>query len=1144
MRRSFQARVQRLLAVRWFTERPGIKTSQLSRKSYCPTARPCQEEEAVLGGVLTSPYLMQKTTELLQHFQHELTGMHGFFDELGVMPTKVSESRFGGEVEPMSAQRKKDIVMRLAVKAIHQSKWTALRICWSRYIQKQDKELKWLRQSYDELQQQFLTVRQDYLQELSMLRDQTRVRGDMDTSDWQIQGRGSDVVYFFDPAKALTPRETEFMLMAVKEKLTMILESNPRVAGCIDLGQFEKLKELRESQEVQNMRQVLVRKGHEVNELRQTVAQLQEELLAVPKTASTPAAHVHVMADLEEKVADLRSSAQQLKQEMRLEAKERRLAEGLLEAARLECSELQAAVEQMEADQSSLQSALSTSKRDLEEAEEHVQQLLGKERDLQVRLTNLNETCESLKKAVRRARIAESRKQPTSPKSPASYKTKSIAFMEEPFTPELVPEPASVDSPSKSSADVDISLLDEAHEQLLEAWAKRDAEMAKVEELTQQNAQLRRQLAKQSQGLLLMDADNSAGEARHLASFVETVRAQLLTDADGEMGMGASEFQVSFPELEAELKVVSAEASQTLAAVRSALEQLQVGNAAPAELEALQELQQKSLSCQSQKRDLEKKLLELSTKSLNGVLESETGPGEDSSAATAATATRHMRGVTVAAVQLLTEVGQKMQELATENAELRGALLSLSARLTQATSLIQASPALSGDGTLQKCLTTMTKINEDHVPAVFDRLFNGPRRPSMRLERQAQDRKSELMKSSCIHLADELPRRPTIQSIPGAIGAEEPVISPRDESGRASRGVHKMLRRNSSLEADKDASCLSPEARFGLGQSAPSDDERRKSGAPGPGPPQRQRRESLRMSSFEFGRPSLDKTTEKEQLFPMSVCAISSEARLVCRASTGPMSPDSPEAAQAVDLSSTSRPQLWGKQRSLADKEAADSAERQRFSKTNYRRDYKQHRLAGGGIDIKGDVDKAFDKAMEKLTPRQPRPQLPFWKDEGPLLPHMPKVSVQSSPRGPISPGSRDDGDEGLGPLAPLERALSVGSSLSSGGESDSMLHAATCPAQESAPQKWQSDHLPAVPMVSIQQLELRQESHSSWNEPLSSRRQMSKTDATPYSPVAPKESWRSSMQYAITRRRNSDISSMVNRPDPPQMRRRSFLGL
>ena len=46
----------------------------------------------------------------------------------------------------------------------------------------------------------------------------------------------------------------------------MILESNPRVAGCVDLGQFEKLKEMRENQEIQEMRQVLVRKSHEIAE--------------------------------------------------------------------------------------------------------------------------------------------------------------------------------------------------------------------------------------------------------------------------------------------------------------------------------------------------------------------------------------------------------------------------------------------------------------------------------------------------------------------------------------------------------------------------------------------------------------------------------------------------------------------------------------------------------------------------------------------------------------------------------------------------------------------------------------------------------------------------------------------------------------
>ena len=107
---------------------------------------------------------------------------------------------------------------------------------------------------------------------------------------WQC----SQVVYFFDPAKALTPKETEFMLLAVKEKLTMILESNPRVAGCVDLGQFEKLKELKENQEIQEMRQALVRKGHEIAELRQTVTQQQEEPAAACRLGFCEGDHMQV----------------------------------------------------------------------------------------------------------------------------------------------------------------------------------------------------------------------------------------------------------------------------------------------------------------------------------------------------------------------------------------------------------------------------------------------------------------------------------------------------------------------------------------------------------------------------------------------------------------------------------------------------------------------------------------------------------------------------------------------------------------------------------------------------------------------------------------------------------------------------------
>ena len=246
---------------------------------------------------------------------------------------------------------------------------------------------------------------------------------------------------------------------------------------------------------------------------------------------------------------------------------------------------------------------------------------------------------------------------------------KSIAFLEETPTPELVPEPSQnmapasscVSSPVDAQHKEDMSLLDEAHEQLLEAFAKRDAEMAKVEELTRQNAELRRLLAKQSQGLLLMDADNSAGEAQHLASFVQTVRAQLQDDLDD---VGADDIHVSFPELEAELKEASAESAETLTAVRAALEKLQLGSSSSADLQALQELQQKSLSCQSRKRDLEERLLEASTKHLRGAVggaggadgaEEHTDPR--SARASARASARHMRGVTMATIQLLTEAG-------------------------------------------------------------------------------------------------------------------------------------------------------------------------------------------------------------------------------------------------------------------------------------------------------------------------------------------------------------------------------------------------------------------------------------------------------------------------------------------------------
>eukprot|EP00913_Durusdinium_trenchii_P004789 g4449.t1 len=99
---------------------------------------PSQEEEALLGKVLCNTHLMQKTTEMLRSFQHEICGVDGFFDELGVMPISMHAE---GDGQSLCADKKKDILMNLAVKAIHQAKWMSLRICYNDYMKQQENNI-------------------------------------------------------------------------------------------------------------------------------------------------------------------------------------------------------------------------------------------------------------------------------------------------------------------------------------------------------------------------------------------------------------------------------------------------------------------------------------------------------------------------------------------------------------------------------------------------------------------------------------------------------------------------------------------------------------------------------------------------------------------------------------------------------------------------------------------------------------------------------------------------------------------------------------------------------------------------------------------------------------------------------------------
>lgn len=314
-RKVFQAKVQKLLAVRWFTQKRGVRYRHLRKSDCCTDVAPTPEEEALLGKVLSSRHLMHKTTEMLQSFQREISGVDGFFDELGVQPSWV-----GRLEDSLFADDKKESLMKLAVKAIHQAKWMSLRICYNDHMKQQEQELKVLKQNYEKLRQQFAEVRQDYLQEVATLRDQVRIR-------WMDES-GGDVVYFFDPAKALTPKETHFVLHAVKEKLMMILEQNPRIGGAggpVDLGQLEKLKDLKENKELEDLRSELVKRSQELIEAQRALRKLQEEMEKA-QTLLEPGRNKHrferMVLELEDKVSQLRHDAGNLKRQLHSESKD------------------------------------------------------------------------------------------------------------------------------------------------------------------------------------------------------------------------------------------------------------------------------------------------------------------------------------------------------------------------------------------------------------------------------------------------------------------------------------------------------------------------------------------------------------------------------------------------------------------------------------------------------------------------------------------------------------------------------------------------------------------------------------------------------------------------------------------------------
>lgn len=722
-RKVFQAKVQKLLAVRWFTQKRGVRYRHLRKSGCCTDVAPTPEEEALLGKVLSSRHLMHKTTEMLQSFQREISGVDGFFDELGVQPSWV-----GRLEDSLFADDKKESLMKLAVKAIHQAKWMSLRICYNDHMKQQEQELKVLKQNYEKLRQQFAEVRQDYLQEVATLRDQVRIRGDVETAGWMDES-GGDVVYFFDPAKALTPKETHFVLHAVKEKLMMILEQNPRIGGAggpVDLGQLEKLKDLKENKELEDLRSELVKRSQELIEAQRALRKLQEEMEKA-QTLLEPGRNKHrferMVLELEDKVSQLRHDAGNLKRQLHSESKERHHAEQSLAELKAEHKALCETAEELERQQSLSESEVRALRAGLDFAQARWLDLQDSETAWKAKMEALQQSHDELVQALKRKPLHEGHGTETSESDP--FQDVGLTSF----------QPDSSEGKRQQNSDGSDGLLEEAHQQVIEALRQKDLSVAKCEDLRRENSQLKRELMRQSRGVLLMEAENNSQNANGLSSFLSSLQDRL--SASPRASSKSKALNLSFPELEERLAEATTKASSSLKAVLQGLQkrrQLEPG--------VLQSLQEESLRSQREKQLLEQELFELRLQHLTkgmGALNPRSKGDEEK-----------LQALVACSLQFLQSMSQEMQLLANENT-LRESLLSFSSSLSQASSMVSA----RGNRELESILSSITANAECAVPAVFSRLFNDSRKLDPRLEQQAQERRESLMKSLILHLSED-----------------------------------------------------------------------------------------------------------------------------------------------------------------------------------------------------------------------------------------------------------------------------------------------------------------------------------------------------------------------------------------------------
>eukprot|EP00435_Cladocopium_sp_Y103_P055586 s647_g18.t1 len=343
-----------------------------------------------------------------------------------------------------------------------------------------------------------------------------------------------------------------------------------------------------------------------------------------------------------------------------------------------------------------------------------------------------------------------------------------------------------LDSSEGKSQQSSDGLLEEAHQQVslglvrhgdgenmadlkksyerIAALQQKDRSVARCEELRRENSQLKRELMRQSRGVLLMEAENNSQNANDLSSFLSSLQDRL--SASPRASSKGKALKLSFPELEGRLADATTKASSSLKAVLQGLQKRR-------QLEP-----EESLRSQREKQLLEQELFELRLQHLTkgmGALNPRSKGDEEK-----------LQALVACSLQFLQSMSQEMQLLANENTTLRESLLSFSSSLSQAKMQLGHCPNASsmvsakGNRELESILSSITANAECAVPAVFSRLFNDSRKLDPRLEQQAQERRESLMKSLIYHLrTGGFEDQEETQSVAGLHEPSAPSVLPR-----------------------------------------------------------------------------------------------------------------------------------------------------------------------------------------------------------------------------------------------------------------------------------------------------------------------------------------------------------------------------